>query len=495
MRETRISTLFLVGLLSVVGLPPRITAQQKLEPRYKLIDLGTFGGPHSAVGGSQTVDVTNTRSVAGGADTLIPDPYAPECFNRRCFVEHAFRWRMGVLTDLGALPGGYSSTAYAINQNGLIVGWSQNGVIDPLTSVPEYVPTAWRKGEVIEIGTFGGAFGQASAVNDNDFGVGAAENTIADPFALADLFGIGGTTELHAFGWTRQRGLFDLGSLGGPGAVSLSVNSRRQVVGTSFTSSTPGPLGIPPLEPFLWHDGAMISLGTLGGTLGIAAKITHQGQVVGDSDLEGDSTQHGFSWKDGVLTDVGTLGGDFSTAKWVNESGEVVGYASTNSGLVKGFHWKDGHMRNLGTVENDLCSAAWSINEAAQIVGNSAANCEFDGDERAFLWERGQIFDLNGFVPADSPLYLFEADFINDRGDITGPALLPSGDVHQYLLIRCNAKEFEGCRESEKHGSTRVQSAAPRAYGSMKSGIKMINGGSVSDIRERVRKIRPELDR
>jgi probable HAF family extracellular repeat protein len=59
--------------------------------------------------------------------------------------------------------------------------------------------------------------------------------------------------------------------------------------------------------------------------------------VVGDSDLEGDSTQHGFSWKDGVLTDIGTLGGDFSTAKWVNESGEVVGYATTKNGLKKAF--------------------------------------------------------------------------------------------------------------------------------------------------------------
>ena len=313
MRLRRIS--ILVALLTLHTGTFQIAAQDNLtatpkQPRYRLVDLGTFGGPNSSVGG-QSVVVSKTHKVAGGADTSIRDPYAPECFNRRCFVEHAFLWNGERLTNLGALRGGYSSYGYALNEEGLVVGWSQNGNIDPLTGVPEYVPTAWRSGKVIEIGTFGGAFGQASAVNDNGFVVGAAENTIADSFALADLFGIAGTTELHAFGWSRDHGLFDLGSLGGPGAVPLSVNSRRQIVGTSFTSWTPGPLGIPPLDPFLWSHGVMIDLGTLGGTFGVAAKVTSRGQVVGDSDLEGDSTQHGFSWKAGVLTDVGTLGGDF----------------------------------------------------------------------------------------------------------------------------------------------------------------------------------------
>jgi probable HAF family extracellular repeat protein len=126
---------------------------------------------------------------------------------------------------------------------------------------------------------------------------------------------------------------------------------------------------MPPLNPFLWHHGVMIDLGTLGGTVGVAAKVTNRGQVVGDSDLEGDSMQHGFSWKDGVLTDIGTLGGHFSTAKWVNESGEVVGYATTKNGLEKAFRWRNGHMKDLGAVDGDLCSVAWSINEAGQIVG------------------------------------------------------------------------------------------------------------------------------
>jgi probable HAF family extracellular repeat protein len=463
MSTTRIS--LLVVALSAMCLS-QTALTQNARPRYKLVDLGTFGGPHSAVGG-QSVVVSNTRKVAGGADAATPDPYAPDCFDRNyCFVEHAFLWQAGVLNDLGTLPGGYSSFGYAINAQGLVVGWSQNGVLDPLTGVPEYVPTAWRNGQIIEIGTFGGAFGQAAAVNDSGFVVGGAENGTPDPFGLADVFGIAGSTELRAFGWSRDRGLFDLGTLGGPGALALSVSSNGQVAGTSFASDVPGPTGLPPLDPFLWSHGVMIDLGTLGGTVGIAAKVTNHGQVVGDSDLNGDSTSHGFSWKRGVLTDLGTLGGNFSTAKWVNEAGEVVGYASNEKELIKAFRWKDGKMQALGTVDTDVCSAAWSINEAGQIVGNSASTCNF-AEERAFLWEKGQIFDLNAFVPPASDLYLFEADFINDRGDITGVAVLPSGDVHQYLLLRCGPdddSEARGglCMQAEQNSASRVIPAYAR---------------------------------
>lgn len=381
-------------------------------------------------------------------------------------MEHAFLWQTGVLNDLETLPGGYSSFAYAVNAHGLVVGWSQNGALDPLTGVPEYVPTAWRKGQIIEIGTLGGAFGQAAAVNDFGFVVGGAENGTPDHFGFADQFGIAGSTELHAFGWSNDRGLFDLGTLGGPGAVALSVNSHEQVAGTSFASGVPGPTGFPPLDPFLWSHGVMIDLGTLGGPFGLAAKVTNHGQVVGDSDLEEDVTQHGFSWRDGILTDIGTLGGAFSTAKWVNEAGEVVGYASNEKGQNRAFRWKNGKMHDLGTVDTDVCSAAWSINEAGQIVGNSAPTCSF-AEERAFLWEKGQIFDLNTFVPLASDLYLVEADFINDRGDITGSAVLPGGDVHQYLLLRCGPSDDSEarsglCMEAEQNSALRVAPAYAR---------------------------------
>src|SRR5689334_24215496 len=71
-------------------------------PHYRLIDLGTFGGPNSAE--TQEFPYINDRgTVVGFADTATPDN------SDEGFTYHAFRWRKGVLTDLGTLPGGRNS--------------------------------------------------------------------------------------------------------------------------------------------------------------------------------------------------------------------------------------------------------------------------------------------------------------------------------------------------------------------------------------------------
>jgi uncharacterized membrane protein len=50
----------------------------------------------------------------------------------------------------------------------------------------------------------------------------------------------------------------------------------------------------PTLDPFFWEDGRMIDLGTLGGNFGVADWMNNRGQVVGGSDLKGDTTGHPF---------------------------------------------------------------------------------------------------------------------------------------------------------------------------------------------------------
>src|SRR5215831_4550631 len=97
-------------LLSALGMPlatPAGAPPDKTHARYKLIDLGTFGGPFSAAADLQET-VNNRGTVIGVADTAAPDPFAPNCFGPNCLVQHAFQWRHGVLTDLGALAEGVS---------------------------------------------------------------------------------------------------------------------------------------------------------------------------------------------------------------------------------------------------------------------------------------------------------------------------------------------------------------------------------------------------
>jgi hypothetical protein len=96
---------------------------------YKLIDLGTFGGPGSGLFESQHI-LTNGGTLVGWADTNVPDPYAPNCADSDCVIQHGFKWQRSVLTDLGSLSSFNNSAAQATNARGLTVGSSENGLID-----------------------------------------------------------------------------------------------------------------------------------------------------------------------------------------------------------------------------------------------------------------------------------------------------------------------------------------------------------------------------
>src|ERR1700758_1912865 len=163
-------------VLFALGIQAQLAAQhthyrlQKAPPKrlgYKFIDLGTLGGPVSYEAGEGNQFLNDSGVISSAADTSIPDPNAPDfCFNPECFVTHAIRWKNGTLTDLGAIPGNNSSAAFAINARGSSAGLSQNGVIDPLTGMPEWRAAFWRDDVIHELGTLGGDESLANAITD-----------------------------------------------------------------------------------------------------------------------------------------------------------------------------------------------------------------------------------------------------------------------------------------------------------------------------------------
>ena len=74
---------------------------------------------------------------------------------------------------------------------------------------------------------------------------------------------------------------------------------------------------------FVYRNGKMDDLGTLGGTFSIGFQINNSGDIVGDSYTDGDAEDHAFMYRKGKMTDLGTLGGFFSSAHGINGCGET----------------------------------------------------------------------------------------------------------------------------------------------------------------------------
>jgi probable HAF family extracellular repeat protein len=446
-------------LLCALAVPLDLAAQERTNSpthhHYKLIDLGTFGGPTSST--QDELQVLNSRGmVAGTADTSVPNhPNSCIPFCGGAFIAHAFLWSKGVLHELRSLPGSNTSLANWISDSGLVAGGSETEAIDPILGVREMHAVLWKDGESIDLGAPEGGYESiAFAVNSRGQVAGAGFNTVPDPFTFTG-------TQQRTFLW--ENGVMqDLGTLGGPDAGLLGgppfnkgnveMNERGQVVACSYTNSTINPVtGTPTVDPFLWDkEQGMIDLGTLGGTSGCAIYLNNRGQVVGYSNMAGDLTAHPFLWERGEIKDLGTLGGPSGFANWISEAGEVAGTADNEGGQRHAFLWKSGIMTDLGTLPGDSCSQSQAVNSKGQMVGESSTSpvCDFFINARAFLWENGgPMVDLNTLVPSGSGLSLNGAVDINSRGEIAGSGLLANGDVHAVLLIPCDEghPNVEGC--------------------------------------------------
>ena len=462
--STMIVTLLLLAA-SVMAIHQAAFAQAQgtHHSHYKVIDTGSFGGPNSQINDGERL-LNNSGIFTGYADTSQPDPYAPdECWDGDCVVAHTFRWSNGKLTDLGVIGSGPNSESNWISDNGLIAGDSQNGLLDPLVNFWQIRGVLWRGNQTIEVGTLDGGYNSmARGVNSNGVVVGLSTTLVPDPNAMIMSFGLPYAFQTRAFRWKNGH-IQDLGTLGGPDAIAVGVNERGQIFGNSYTSFDPSPLcgnlyfgqtfDSLTTGAFLWQNGKMTNLGSLGGTCTQAIAINNRGQVAGFSSLAGDTVIHPFSWDRGRLVDLGTLGENQGAALKVNDAGDVMGWQglTNDQNIVHATVWSHGHMTDLGGFEPGQCSFPLGMNSKTQVVGLVLLNCDFgdDSSKRAFLWEPGQpMVDLNTLISPNLGIQLGNAAAINDRGEMVSVAFFPDGSHRPVLLIPCDENDQEKCQDS-----------------------------------------------
>lgn len=165
--------------------------------------------------------------------------------------------------------------------------------------------------------------------------------------------------------------------------ISLALLLTVLVAGCSETDLAD------PEHAFLWQNGVMTDLGTLGGASSRAYAINDGGQVTGWAESD-EGAAHAFLWSAGAMRDLGTLGGSFSVGRDLNSCRRVVGWSETASGAVHAFSWSAGAMVDLGTL-GGADSRAYGIDGTGRVVG--WAQCA-DGSRHACIWFGGKIIDL-----------------------------------------------------------------------------------------------------
>ena len=281
-----------------------------------------------------------------------------------------------------------TGTATSINNSGRSVGtistWVNNGVYrgdyDRATILPG-----------MNLGTLGGNYSYASAIND-----------------VGQVAGYSTTTpgEVHATLWSGGA-TNDLGTLGGTTSIANDINNSGRVVGFSSLA------GDSISHAFFYNNVTMQDIGTLGGSFSNANAISDTNQVVGYSSISGDTTQHAFIFINGIMKDLGTLGGNYSLAKDINNSGQVVGSSTTVGNLADhATLWNNGSILDLNDllVNNDgwTLTNATAINDLGQIVGNGI-HINYDGIAYNSTFLLTPIEEISAPVPEPSTMLLLGA--------------------------------------------------------------------------------------
>lgn len=332
--------------------------------------------------------------------------------------------------------GGSRNRAAGISNSGLVAGFVNrpgNGT---------RVAALWRNGSLDTLGTLGGpnSIVQWPGISNNGSVVGITELADLDPLheewsCTAFLPSVTGHI-CRGFVW--QDGVMTaLPTLGGYQGFATSVNNAGQVVGWAETPVHDPTCNAPQVLQFravMWdtNTGTLKQLRPLpGDSTSAATGINDKGQVVG---ISGDcdiavgqlSARHSVLWDRDAVINIGDLGGDaWHTPMDIDNAGDVVGFSNPRGVVGIDFNPHAFLWTKAGGIR-DLRTLPGDDNSQGLGVNSSlqVVGVSSGAINRAFLWENGVMQDLNSLVGPNFPDLLIVAQHINEDGVIVGRAVL-----------------------------------------------------------------------
>ncbi|MCH7720635.1 MAG: hypothetical protein IH988_06545 [Planctomycetes bacterium] len=218
--------------------------------------------------------------------------------------------------DLGTLPGGDYSQAFAVSAGRVVGKWGNQ-----ITGDPAIQAFLWQDNQMIDLGPdLGTPSGWAWDVNQAGQVCGWM-GTATSLDARAFIWDAGQVTELPAIpgGFTSE-------------GLAISADGGTVVgVGRLIDKQT----GDVIVHPFLWKDGKMIDLGVLPGHVLCGAFDIREGKIIGGCWFP--LPESAFIYQDGIVTDLNDFipadaGVELLGASAINTQGHITGRGHNGAG-------------------------------------------------------------------------------------------------------------------------------------------------------------------